>query len=83
MMKLGPGAWRARPKDASPMMMNCITIVYQVSSNDAFSSRKIRHYFSTFTKEYLDITLHQGAWSVKPFNKVFTGRQPLMTWFKL
>jgi hypothetical protein len=37
------------------------------------------HYFSTFIKEYVDIMLHQEAWSEKPSSKAFTGQQPLMT----
>jgi hypothetical protein len=53
---------------------SCIAVAQQVSSNDAYLSRKVRHYSSTFMMEFVDITLHQGECSIKPFGKVFTGR---------
>jgi hypothetical protein len=67
----------------SSMKMSCIIAVHEVSFNDASPSRKVKHYFSTFMKEYVDITLHQEAWLVKLFDKVFKGQQPLMTGLRL
>jgi hypothetical protein len=74
MTKPRPNTFHVGPEDASSMTTNYVTIAHQVSSNDAFPSAKVRHHFLTFMKEYVGIMLHKGAWSVKPFGKVFTGR---------
>jgi hypothetical protein len=76
MMKPRPGAWRTRPRGTSSMTMICITAAPQVSSSGAFPLKKVRHYFSTFMKEYVGITLRQGAWSEWPYDKVFIGQRP-------
>jgi hypothetical protein len=58
------------------MTMSCITAVLQESFNDAFPSKKVRPYLLIFTKEYMGVMLHQGAFSEKLSDKVFTGQWP-------
>jgi hypothetical protein len=83
MMNRDSTFWRAEPKGTSSMTTRCVIIVHQVSSNDAYPSRKVRCYSSTSMKEYVDTTLRQEAWSVKPSDKAFTGRWSSTMWFKL
>jgi hypothetical protein len=57
MTKLRPVAWHTGRKRTSSMMINYISVVYHVYSNDAFPLRKVWCYFSDIHKEYVDITL--------------------------
>jgi hypothetical protein len=76
MMKLRPSAWRVGLRDTSSMMMSYIDATPQVSFNNAFMLKRVRCYSSTFMMGFVDIVLHQGAWSEKFFDKVFTGQRP-------
>jgi hypothetical protein len=67
---------RVGPRGTSFMMTSCIIIALQESFSSAFPSGKVRRYFLTFMKEYVDITPRLGAWSEKPSDKAFTGQRP-------
>jgi hypothetical protein len=74
--EIEPDAWHTVSRGTSFMTMNYIVAVLQTSFSDAFPTRKVRHYFSTFMKEYVDIMLRLGAWSKKHSDRAFTGQRP-------
>jgi hypothetical protein len=72
MMKQRPDAWCPGLSGTSSTMESSIVVAPQASFNGAFPLKKVRHYSSSFMKGIVGVMLHQGAWSERLSDKVFT-----------
>jgi hypothetical protein len=73
MTKLRLSAYHAGPRGTSSMMMSSIITTSQVSFSGPFLLKKVRRYFPIYTRGFVGIMLHQGAWSKRLSENVGTG----------